>query len=224
MIVKTEAITLHYIKYKETSIIARVYTRERGMQSVIVNGVRSKRSKKNPTHFEPFSILDLVIYLSKGGDLHRLNEFETKHPVIDIRSNIRKSAIALFLAETLQKVLWTEKDKNTELFNFLSHAILAFDEVRTSFENFHLQFLLKLTALLGFRFDNVELESLPIGHSSEEIPFFISELQKADFFENVPAHGKLRSETLSAILLYIQHQLGHKLEIKSLKVLQSIFD
>ena len=40
MLIKTRGIVLSFLKYRETSIIARIYTERRGVQSYIVNGVR----------------------------------------------------------------------------------------------------------------------------------------------------------------------------------------
>ena len=46
MLEKTEGIVLNYLKYRDTSIIVRIYTRKYGLQSYIVNGIRSQKSKK----------------------------------------------------------------------------------------------------------------------------------------------------------------------------------
>ena len=43
---ESKAIVLNYIKHGETSIITKVFTREFGVQSFIVKGVRSKKSRK----------------------------------------------------------------------------------------------------------------------------------------------------------------------------------
>jgi DNA repair protein RecO (recombination protein O) len=45
MLHKTRGIALSYVKYRETSIIVRIFTRQFGIQSYIVNGVRSKSAK-----------------------------------------------------------------------------------------------------------------------------------------------------------------------------------
>ncbi len=37
MLIKTRGIVLSYLKYRETSIIARVYTERLGVQSYVVN-------------------------------------------------------------------------------------------------------------------------------------------------------------------------------------------
>ena len=43
---KSLAIALTYIKQGETSIISKILTKEKGLQTFIIKGVRSKNSKK----------------------------------------------------------------------------------------------------------------------------------------------------------------------------------
>ena len=43
---KSRAISLTYIKHGNTSIISKIFTEEKGLQTFIIKGVRSKNSKK----------------------------------------------------------------------------------------------------------------------------------------------------------------------------------
>lgn len=223
MITKTEGISINYIKYKDTSIIARVFTRHYGLQSLIINGIRSKKSKKNPGYFEPFSVLELVMYWNKDKDLHRLSEFRPKHLISNIRTNMNKSAITLFLSEVLAKVLQSEKDENQGLYEFLEASVVAFDHSTEHNENFHLQFLIKLTTFLGFGFEPSLIQDQVISGQSTQIETFAETLAGQELFSPIAATGKIRSETLDMILKYYQYHLGHALEIQSLEVLKSVF-
>ena len=42
---KTRGLVLSYIKYKETSIICKIFTESFGIQSYIINGIRNSKSK-----------------------------------------------------------------------------------------------------------------------------------------------------------------------------------
>lgn len=223
MISKTEGISINYIKYKDTSIIARVFTKNYGLQSLIINGIRSKKSKKNPGYFEPFSVLELVLYWNKDKDLHRLSEFRPKHLLSNIRTDMKKSAITLFLSEVLAKVLQAEKHENLALFEFLEASIVAFDHTVENDENFHLQFLIKLTTFLGFGFEPSLISDHVVSGHASQIDEFAESLSQQDFFAPITASGKMRSETLDMILKYYQYHLGHALEIRSLEVLKSVF-
>jgi DNA repair protein RecO (recombination protein O) len=54
---KSRAIALSYLKQGESSIIAKIFTEEKGLQSFIVKGVRAKKAKKNLVYFNPFNCL-----------------------------------------------------------------------------------------------------------------------------------------------------------------------
>ena len=45
MLHKTKGIVISFIKYKETSIIVKIYTEKFGIQTYIENGVRSSKGK-----------------------------------------------------------------------------------------------------------------------------------------------------------------------------------
>ena len=58
---KTNGIVLHQIKYGDSSIIVRIYTEEFGMQSYLIRGVKSKKSKIKSNLFQVGNILDMVV-------------------------------------------------------------------------------------------------------------------------------------------------------------------
>ncbi|HRH35285.1 MAG TPA: recombination protein O N-terminal domain-containing protein, partial [Catalimonadaceae bacterium] len=78
MLHKTRAISLHFIRYKESSIIARFFTEKFGLQSFVVNGVRSAKSKMSAAYFQPLQLLELVQYHDEKKDLHRLQEVKSE--------------------------------------------------------------------------------------------------------------------------------------------------
>ena len=69
MLYKTHGIVLNYIKYKETSIIVKIYTESFGLTSYIVNGVRSKKARHKVAFFQPLTLLDMVVYHKKNTQL-----------------------------------------------------------------------------------------------------------------------------------------------------------
>ena len=114
MLYKTHGIVLRFVKYGETSIIATIYTEEFGLRSFIINGVRSSRSKGKIALFEPLSILDLVIYHKEGRNINRLAEVKCLDPLNDLRSNIIKSSMGMFIVEVLNKCIKEETPNEEE--------------------------------------------------------------------------------------------------------------
>ena len=91
MVEKTSAIVLHQLKYTETGIVVQVYTRKFGRLSFLVKGMRNKKAGKHNVHFQPLSILDLVIYYKESRGMQILKEFSVSYLPLDIQSNVKKS-------------------------------------------------------------------------------------------------------------------------------------
>jgi DNA repair protein RecO (recombination protein O) len=91
MIVKTRGIVFRYTRYGETSIIANVFTEQFGLQSYIVNGVRSKKPKVNIALFQPLTLLDMVVYHKETGGVFRIKEVKCNYPYRIIPSDMRRS-------------------------------------------------------------------------------------------------------------------------------------
>ena len=57
MLVSTEAISLNYVKYSETSIIVKCFTKSDGLKSYLLKGILTSKKKKINAifHFGEFS-------------------------------------------------------------------------------------------------------------------------------------------------------------------------
>ncbi|MGB5930624.1 MAG: DNA repair protein RecO, partial [Cyclobacteriaceae bacterium] len=150
MLSKTRGIVLNFIRYKDTSIIVRIYTEAFGLRTYIVNGVRSSRGKSSKIAFyQPLTLVDLVVYNHDQRDIHRLSETRCSRTLQSIPFEPAKSCMALFITEMLVKVL-KEEESNEELFRFIYHSVEMLDMMDSHYQNFHIQFLLKLSSFLGF--------------------------------------------------------------------------
>ncbi len=149
----TRGIVLRTVKYGETSIIVTIHTELWGVQSYIVNGVRSS-SKKGPGKanlFQPASILDLVVYHNEFGNLQRIKEFRWGHLYQGLFFDVIKNSVALFMVELLQKCL-KQPESNPDLFYFIEDAFIHLDTAETNVvANYPLFFALHLAAFFGFR-------------------------------------------------------------------------
>lgn len=150
MLIKTQGLVLSYLRYRETSIITRIYTREVGVQSYVVNSVRGSKGPSRLALFQPFTLLDLVAYPAKrGGGLTRLSEYRAAYPFHSLPYDPRKSAVVMMLSEVVSRAV-REEEANDALFEFLRAQLIGFDQATEDFENFPLTFLLGLAPYLGF--------------------------------------------------------------------------
>ncbi|KUG09286.1 DNA repair protein RecO [Solirubrum puertoriconensis] len=235
MLIKTRGIVLNYLKYRETSIIARVYTEERGVQSYIVNGVRKAKPPGRIALFQPFTLLDMVAYVSPRGGLTRLSEYRCVRPFRSIPYDMRKSSVLLFLSEVVSRTL-REEEENAALFDFLYDAIIAFDEQETGFENFPLLFLLNLAGYLGFGPESGQQITEQVAFATDvnqtstarstvlrfqEFEHFYDELLHQPQHVSIP-NGRVRRDLLNILLRYYQLHIEGLGDIRSLDVLSEV--
>lgn len=229
MLHKTRGIVLNYIKYKESSIIARIYTEQFGIQSYIINSVRSKKSKKGMALLQPLSLLDLVVYYKtqKANGLQRISEYKPSHTFSSIPFQIKKSLMALFITELLSKVL-KEEEEQGEVFDFLYQVVKYLDAKESQYENIHLYLMIQLTHYIGFGIHSKrELERdgilQKVNTSFDEIYTMILKLNEQDISVDIQCSTALRRDVLNYMTRYYQlHVEGFK-EMKSLEVLTQMF-
>jgi len=161
---KTKGIVIRIVKYGETSLIVTIFTELFGVQSYLVNGVRTS-SKKGPGKanlFQPAAMLDLVAYHSDLKNLQRLKEFKWGFLYRHIFFDVLKNAVALFMVELLQKCL-KQPEPNADLFNFIEDAFIHLDDSSERVvANYPLFFALHLAGFLGFRIQNDQSEKTPV--------------------------------------------------------------
>jgi DNA repair protein RecO (recombination protein O) len=146
---KSRAIALSYLKQGESSIIAKIFTEEKGLQSFIVKGVRAKKAKKKLGLFQPLQLLNINATLITKNSLQYISEITIAHNQVSDGIDMKKNFISIFVAEVISKVLLeTEKDK--ALFKFiweLKNNLSNYEKINP---NFPLIFLIGLSEQLGF--------------------------------------------------------------------------
>ncbi len=239
MIIKTSGIILHSLKYAETSIIARIYTRELGLQSYLVPGVRKTKAKIKQNLFQPLCILDLVVYHKEREGLHRIREISCPRPYSNIPYDIQKTSIAIFLAEIMQHALKSQ-EASPSLFDFLRDAFYHLDSTTEKIADFHLVFLLKLSRHLGFQprnnydasrcFFNLSegvfqhAEGHPEICLDKELSRHFFNIMRADLHlpESLVITKEYRKKLLHKIIDYYRHHLAGMPEVKSHGILETV--
>lgn len=227
MLHKTRGIVINYIRYRETSIIAKIYTEKFGVQSYIENGVRSSKGKNRIALFQPLSLLDLVLYHDDKKEIHRISEIHSGFPFKTLPYDVYKSSIGMFVNEVLNKTL-KETSENPALFDFLYHSLIFLDETEQHFENFHLIFLLKFSFFLGFSPQDADEILMQLRDANMMIPFdsdykaLLNELIMADYQTPVLMSRAARNYVLEAIILFYKLHVEDFGEIKSFQVLREV--
>jgi len=175
---KTKGIVLRAIKYGETSLVVTVLTELFGVQTYMVNGVRSsKKGGAKANLLQPGAILDLVVYHYEQKSMQRIKEFGWAVVYQNVLTDVIKNSIALYIVELLYKTL-KQPEKNEALFYFAEDVLLALDTAdRTVTANMPLYFALHLPHFSGFRMSDDYEEGQTI-----------LDLQEGNFVNEVPQH------------------------------------
>lgn len=155
---------LRTVKYGETSVIVSIFTEVFGVQSYLINGVRTTTGKGGGKAilFQPSAILDMIVYHNELKQLQRIKEFKWAHLYQHILSEVRKNAVAMFMIELLTRCL-KQPEANADLFNFAEDAFLMLDRSSNAVTaNFPLFFALHLPVFFGLRIHDNYNEDKPI--------------------------------------------------------------
>ena len=238
---KTRGIVLHAIPYNDKYAIIYMYTEAFGRAAYLVSRSRRKQGGVSKALFAPLTVWEMEVDHQPKRDIHRIKEAHACFPLTDVATDPVKSMLALFLSEVLFRVL-KETEPDPRLFHYLYDSIQLLEALDQGIANFHLVFLLGLLQPLGI-FPNVDAYEpdhcfdLLNGEFVDAPPFhrhFLSPAETVVFvrllrirFENMALFGFSRHERmaiLQSILAYYRLHVPDFPEIKSLAVLQSVFD
>jgi DNA repair protein RecO (recombination protein O) len=185
----TKAIILRAVKYGETSLIVTAYTELFGLQSYIVQGVRTSSKKGNgkASYFQPGALLELVVYHQELKNLQRIKEFRWSYIYTQLFSDVVKNCVLLYMTELLHKCI-KQPESNEELFYFTEEAFMQLDKAdETTTAGMAIYFALHLTAFFGFQISN-------------EQAFSVLDLQDGKFTDTYPQHVYYTDGKIAALI------------------------
>jgi DNA repair protein RecO len=148
-IIKTDAVILRTMDYRETSKIITLYTRQSGKMGVIVKGARQRKNPFGST-LEPLSFITAVIYTKEGRDLQLLTECDHRRVFRAIPASLEKMTAGLAMLEIMNLVTH-DGEENHPLFDLLVDTITALDGPIKNPDLLLAYFEIGLAAVLGFR-------------------------------------------------------------------------
>lgn len=229
MLKKTAGIVLSSIRYKETSIIVKIFTRDLGLKSYLVNGVRTQGNKSKIALYQPMTLLDLVVYNKENSGLQRISEARLQRANQLIPFDFTRTGLALFMTEVITRSIY-ENYQNETLFDFLRKSICHLDSKEAGLSQFPLVFLIEKARFLGFAPE----ESTGFLIESRSQPFTQEELTMADDYiqtlmeesygceSSVPL--LLRRKILDHLLDFYSEHLENPGPWKSLSILRQLLN
>ena len=148
MLTKSRIIVLHTIKHSDSGMVVQCYSDVKGRSACyfFAGGKHSKSAM-----MFPLSMLDVVLFSrhQEGNTMPVIKEAAPVCQLPNLKTDIRKGAISIFMCELLLKTL-KESSPDPSLFVFLSNSIMLLEAVDEGVENFHLHFAVNLCKVLGY--------------------------------------------------------------------------
>ena len=237
---KARGVVLSTVKYGDSGMVVQMLTDKFGRQSYMVQGVRSSRGRGSKMAlFQPLFLLQFEGLESSHSDLHKMREVQNDVVFKSLPYDIRKSTIALFMAEVLYRLVG-ESEANEQLFDFVHNSVRALDEIDEGVANFHLWFLANLSRYLGYFpgnehqkgawFDMREglyVAEMPL-HDYSMTPTeaeLLRDLTEADleYLGEIPLNREQRVIMLSRLVEYYSIHLEAIRSVRSIEILQEVF-
>lgn len=250
MTLTTQGLVLHTTQYGETSIIAKVFTRELGLCSYIVKGVRSASGRNKQNLLQPLTHLEMTVYNNPKKQLQYIKEMRTATHYNNIHNDSIKMALLFFMDEVLYKSL-KDEEQNTSLFDYVVDTLQTLDrneKTNNEIATMPIDFMLHTARHLGIEpMDNYSLreplfnlkegrfQSVPSTYAAALNPnyaYFLDELASSNFHSCL--HSSLhnsqmpqmthnqRSTTLSNLLEYYHIHLSDFRNFSSHEVLHAV--
>lgn len=148
LLLNTQGIVLHTVNYSETSVVARIFTRQLGSRSYLVKGVNATRSRTKRNLLQPLSYLDLTVYDNHRQQLQYIKEMQPARQLTNCATDSAKTSVMFFMNEVLYKTLRSE-EPNPQLFDYVVQQMEQLDGTCGPIGNLPILFLLRLSHYLG---------------------------------------------------------------------------
>jgi len=229
----TEGIVLQKIDYSETSLIIKMYTLKKGLQSFIFQG--AKRKNKKGQLVSSLAILSFTYFQRKDNELAKISGVELSNIYKNIPFDPIKSSVVFFINEVLLNTI-KEEETNPELFLFIKHSLQVLD-AQSNISLFPSKFLLELLKHLGY-FPRIESNGCFFDYLNGKIsknqpnhPNYMDEkltksllliINEPLTHQNLHINYTERQMILNGLLDYYKAVLGEFKKLKSLDVLEAI--
>ena len=217
MLLSTPGLVLHTTPYSESSVVVKVFTRQLGVRSYIIKGVRGPRGRVKQNLLQPLSCLDMVVYDNPKTDLNYIKEISPRHSspglgelsdeggLRSVSSPIQ-NALRFFMTEVLYKAM-REAEPMPALFDYVDAVFCEQCETK----HLPITFLLTVAYHLGIE---------PLDNHCTREPYF--DLQEGRFVSSptettlTPALSTTLHEYLlsyHSLSLPFTHTLGSRREL-----------
>lgn len=215
---KIEGIVLDCIRFKENSVIAKVFTKDYGLITIIINGLGAKKTKLSLASLQPLTHIECLLYFKDNRSVNKVSDLVVINSPFGPVNNIVKNSIAVFVAEL---VVRTTKDllKDQSVFVLLLEIVSVLDDEKESINSLHVYFMIKYMQVLGFTIIGDQTQE----HFKTETQIEAKLVQFLNLkeFQHVVMTKNEKKIALNYLLSSLCSSLG-SFEIKSFKILEEV--
>lgn len=247
-VIKTEALVLKSIPFKETSNIVRLYTKKHGKVSIIAKGARRLKSPFRG-YLEPLSYVEVIYYHKPTREIQILSKIEFIKAFFQNSPEITEIAYAMAVMECVDKFIH-EHQKDEGIFLLVTNVMKFMDSNRDFVKEAFIYFLLEIATMLGYKinFNTCSICKQPLRSSlyepstgriickrctdfqervlllRDEILDYMRILEKADLEAGLPKFqlAKPGIDVIDFLVSYISYHLDFPVKLKSLEILANL--
>lgn len=211
----SELLVLATTKVGDNALVVNTLSREWGRKGFLVRSAR----KTGTTLFLPLNILEADVLENPKSELWTLRGINLKEGLANVRGDLRKNTMTLFLSEVL---LRTVRDGAVEdgLYDWCVGSVLTLNALEADYANFPVRWLVELAGALGFR-PSVEDIAPFAGDQFPALKEFIGPDFSASML--IPLTGAARNALCEALLKYLSFHTDANIQVKSLAVLRELY-
>ena len=242
MLHKTNGIVLRSVKYGDTSLVVTMFTDVYGVQTYMVQGVRTAKGKQNrAAFFQPGTLLELVVYHQPQKTMQRIREFQAAYIYNGLQEDVIKNSIVLFSVELLLRLV-PELGPLPSLFTLAYEYFVALDKMQLhDVANFPLFFIMECSRELGYPLKGSYTVKTPylnmqdggfteyaptemsgISNEDAEALSMLLAVSSTDTLKQVSMNAGQRLRLIDWYVNYLQQHTQHMGNIRSLSVLRAI--
>ena len=148
MVSKHQAIVLSSIKYGDSSLIAKFFTQEYGLTTVMCNGVRKAKNGKMGL-FQPLALCEIILHKKPNQNMATLKEIKNTPPIIYLHNTPSIAPICFYLSGLLSQFVH-EGNEDKELFDFAWKYSLNLEHKQPNMANIPLHFTCNVLKISGY--------------------------------------------------------------------------
>jgi len=218
---KIQGIVLDFIKFKENSFICKIYTKQHGLISIIINGIANKNIGLSTIHLQPLTHIECIVYFKEKKALFKAIDIVILTSTFGLVPDISRNSVSVFISEIVLRTV-KEFHSDFQIYSLLERIVVSISDRTLNIGSLHLFFLCSYIEALGFSIEEhfVQTHNV-ISTSKDELERKLLEIVKMDDYTYIELSKVNKSRLLNSLLIYLG-KLTDLSKINSLKILEEI--